>query len=290
MKLLKITINPVSLFGSKVEGDMLFGQICWHIAYKNEELLKSLLQNYNKSPFLIVSDAFKSGFLPKPKFPAKILKEEDKTKKKLYKKRVWLKIDDLLNGRFEKAVEGSFVKNVYEVKNKINRFSFTTGSDEFAPFTVEYFEYDKFDIYLLIDKEENLIIDLLKEIGELGYGRDASIGKGRYKIENIEDVSSFFNKKSNSYVALSSFCMKNNKCENFYYDVYTKYPKSRGDLANPFKNPLLLAKTGAGIICNKELNYIGCAINGFANDSSIVHQGYAITLPITQDGVNNEKI
>ena len=280
MKLLKITINPKSLFGSKVEGDMLFGQICWHIAYENEKLLEKLLQTYKNEPFLIVSDAFKSGFLPKPKFPAIFLKETDKTKKKLYRKRIWLKIDDLLEAKFENAVEGSFVKNVYEVKNSINRKTFTTDGDIFAPYTVEYFEYETFDIYLLIYKEENLILDKLKEIGEVGFGKDASTGKGKFEIKNIEDVSRFFDKESEFYVALSSFCMKDNKCENVFYEVYTKYPKARGDLDNPFKNPLILAKTGAGIICNREIKFIGNAIDNFSNNKKIVHQGYAITLPI----------
>jgi len=290
MKLLKVTISPKSLFGSKIEGDMLFGQICWHIAYKDEKLLEKLLVNYAKEPFLIVSDAFKSGYLPKPKLPSHILKERDKTKKKYYRKKVWLEIDDLLNGRFEKAVEGSFVKSRYEVKNSINRKTSTTQGDMFAPYTVEYLEYEKFDIYLLIGKEKDLIIEKLQEIGEIGFGKDASTGKGRFEIENIEDVSHFFNLKTNTYVSISSFCMKDNSCENVYYEVYTKYPKTRGDLSNPFKNPLILAKTGAGIVCNEEIRFIGNAITNFSNNSKIVHQGYAITLPITQNGEKNEKV
>jgi hypothetical protein len=74
-----------------------------------------------------------------------------------------------------------------------------------------------------------------------------------------------------------------------YYDVITKFPKTRGDLANPFKNPILMAKSGAGIKLNKKekLSYIGKAIKGFSNNPNIVHQGYAITFPI---GVENEKI
>lgn len=290
MKLLKITLNPKSLFGSKIEGDTLFGQICWHIAYENKNLLEELLKSYENEPFLIVSDGFKSGYLPKPKFRSYFLKETDKTKKKYYRKKVWLEIDDLLNARFEKAIDGSFVKSVYEVKNSINRKTFTTEGDKFAPYTVEYFEYEKVDIYLLIQKEEKLIVEKLKEIGEVGFGKDATIGKGRFEIESIEDVTYFFDKKTNAYIALSSFCLKDNDCENVYYDLYTKYPKTRGDLANPFKNPLILAKTGAGIICNKDIKFIGRAITNFSNNSKIVHQGYAITLPIKMSGENNEKV
>jgi hypothetical protein len=74
-----------------------------------------------------------------------------------------------------------------------------------------------------------------------------------------------------------------------YYDVITKFPKTRGDLANPFKNPILMAKSAAGIKLNKKekLSYIGKALKGFSNNPKIVHQGYAITFPI---GAENEKI
>jgi CRISPR-associated protein Csm4 len=280
MKLLKITINPLSPFRSKIEGDMLFGQICWHLFYKDKTLLENLLVNYEKEPFLIISDAFKSNYLPKPKFPSVFLKETDKTKKKLYRRKNWLLIDDLLEAKFENTKEKNFIKTKYEVKNSINRKTFTTDSENFAPYTTEYFEYEKADIYLLIAKEEKLIIEMLEEIGEVGFGKDASLGKGRFEIEKIEDVTHFFERKSNIYIALSSFCMKDNNCENIFYDVYTKFPKTRGDLKNPFKNPLILAKTGAGIICNKDIKFIGKAITNFLNDSKIVHQGYAITLPI----------
>ena len=279
MKLLKITINPKTLFASKIEGDTLFGLICWSILYqKGQNFLEELLEDYKKEPFCIVSDGFFSGYLPKPTLPKEILQETDIRLKKEYKKRNFIKIDDLLKGEL-KSVEIKYPKKIYQVQNKIDRKAFKTG-ENFAPYEVEYYEYDKTDIYILINKEENLIIDSLALIGEIGYAKDASISKGQFDIKNIEDVTSFF-KQADFYMALSSFCLKGIK--NCYYDVYTKFPKTLGK--NPFKNPLILAKTSAVIMDNKTLYYVGCGIDNFSNDSKILHQGYAITLPI---GATNE--
>lgn len=289
MKLLKLTIKPKSLFATPLQGDTIFGQICWNIRYLySEEKLEKILKDYEKEPFLIVSDGFRSGYLPKPKFPKKILGETDLTKKKEYRKKIWLKIDDFFSAKFENAKkddEVAFKKVFAEVKNSINYKTFTTG-ENFAPFVNEVIEYlNEVDIYFLIQNYEKEILEAFETLGKIGYGKDSSTGKGRFEIVKKEDVTKYL-KPSNIYMALSAFSLKNVE-ENVYYDTFVKFPKSRGDLKNPFKNPIVLASTGTGIQSDKHLKYIGKAITNFANDSKIVHQGYAITLPI---GVKNEKV
>lgn len=289
MKLLKITIKPKSLFATPLQGDTIFGQICWNIRYLfGKSKLEDILKNYEKEPFLIVSDGFVSGYLPKPKLPKKILGETDLGKKKEYRKKVWLKIEDFFNAKFENAKKEEaveFKKDFFEVKNSINYKIFTTGED-FAPFTDEVIEYlNEIDIYFLIQNYEKEILESLKVLGQIGYGKNASTGKGRFEIVKKEDVTYYF-KKSDMYMTLSS-CNIEDFEDIIYYDSFVKFPKTRGDLKNPFKNPIVLTSTGAGIRSNKKFQYIGKAINNFSNNSKIVHQGYAITLPI---GVKNEKI
>jgi CRISPR-associated protein Csm4 len=251
-----------------------------------ENKLEKMLENYDNEPFLIVSDGFLKGHLPKPTFPKELLGETKDGLKKEYKKRVWVEVGDILKGDFSKAKKESeveFKKDIFEVKNSINYKTFTTG-EGFAPYIVDSVIYLKeIDIYMLIDRYEEEIKRAFKLISKLGYGKDANIGKGRFEIVNIKEIE---HKTSDSYIALSDF-VKSNIDGVIYYDVVTKYPKTRGDLPNPFKNPLFMAKVGAGIKLNKKtkLKYIGKAIRGFSNDSKIVHQGYAITFPI---GVENE--
>jgi len=73
MKLYKTTIKANSNFATTLKGDTIFGQICWYIELLKKGELKKMLENYDKKPFLIVSDAFISGYLPKPKMPSHFL-------------------------------------------------------------------------------------------------------------------------------------------------------------------------------------------------------------------------
>jgi len=287
MKLYRLTINPLSPFATPLKGDTLFGSICWSIVYLcGEEKLQKMLKNYEKEPFLIVSDGFLKNYLLKPTFLKEILGETQDGKKKEYRKKIWLEVEDILKGDFSKAKKESeveFKKSIFEVKNKINYKTFTTG-EGFGPFGVENIIYLKeVDIYVLINEYENEIKKAFELLSKIGYGKDANLGKGRFEIVQWREISL---KKSEYFLALSDF-IKSEIDGKVYYDVVTKYPKTRGDLPNPFKNPLLMAKVGAGIKLNKKANlaYIGKGIRGFSNDNKIVHQGYAITFPI---GVENE--
>jgi len=287
MKLYKVTINPTSSFATPLKGDTLFGSICWGIVYLyGEKKLEEMLKNYEQEPFLIVSDGFLKNHIIKPTFPKEILGETQEGKKKEYRKKVWVEIEDVLKGDFSRAKKESeveFKKSLFEVKNKINYKTFTTG-EGFGPFGVESVIYLKeVDIYMLINGYEEEIKKAFKLLSKLGYGKDANLGKGKFEVVGWEEVEV---RKSEYFMALSDF-IKSEVEGKIYYDVVTKYPKTRGDLSNPFKNPLLMAKVGAGIKLNKSdsLLYIGKGIRGFSNNEKIVHQGYAITFPI---GVENE--
>jgi CRISPR-associated protein Csm4 len=288
MKLYKYIINPVSPFATPLKGDTLFGSICWAIVYLyGESELEKLLKDYDENPFLIVSDGFLKDHLIKPTFPRALLGELEDGKKKEYRKKIWVEVNDILKGDFSKAKKESeveFKKSLFEVKNSINYKTFTTG-EGFAPFGVESEIYLKeIDIYMLIrDDVMDKVKRAFKLLSKLGYGKDANLGKGKFEIVDFKEVNI---KESEYYMALSDF-VKVEIDGKIYYDVITKFPKTRGDLKNPFKNPLLMAKVSAGIKLNKKekLNFIGKAITGFSNDSKIVHQGYAITFPI---GVENE--
>ena len=287
MKLYKVTINPITPFATPLKGDTLFGSICWAIVYLfGEKKLEEMLKDYEKEPFLIVSDGFLKDHLLKPTFPRNFLGEIEDGKKKEYKKRIWVEVKDVLRGDFSKAKKESeveFKKDLFEVKNSINYKTFTTG-EGFGPFIVDSIIYlKKVDVYMLINSYEDEIKKAFKLLSKLGYGKDANLGKGRFEIVSWEEIEI---KESEYFMALSDF-VRSEIDGIIYYDVVTKYPKTRGDLPNPFKNPLLMAKVGAGIKLNKKdrLLYIGRGIKGFSNSDKIVHQGYSIIFPI---GVENE--
>ena len=110
MNLYKTTITPKSNFSSKLKADQLFGQFCWAIRYSlGEERLKELLSNYEQQPFIVFSDAFAKGFLPKPSLPSKLLNENAKEKKQ-NRKKIWLTLNQLQKGEFNKAKTDDEIK------------------------------------------------------------------------------------------------------------------------------------------------------------------------------------
>ena len=64
----QVTLQPRSAFGTPLAGDTLFGQLCWAIRERfGEARLTSLLEGYTEAnPFLVVSDAFPAGWVPRP--------------------------------------------------------------------------------------------------------------------------------------------------------------------------------------------------------------------------------
>jgi len=301
MKLYKITITPTSNFGTSLKGDTLFGQICWGIFYSlGEKELKALLKEYKNNPFLIVSDAFREGYLPKPKMPSFLLKEDPEEKKK-NRKKIWLKIDELKRGDFSKAKTdkdlekelGKESDNII-IHNSINYKEFHT-KEGFDPYGVREFSFKKRDIYLLLD-ESQLKAKRLKEafdlVSNMGYGKDTTIGKGRFKYSKFDEVKNF-NGKSKYFMTLSPFSPEGLEAKNIYYEPFTRFGKFGLDRAykNAFKKPLLLADTASVVEFEERIEnpfYVGMGIDNISNSySDTVHQGYSIVIPV---GVEDEKL
>lgn len=290
MKLYKTTITPTSNFATTLKGDTLFGQMCWVLRYKfGNERLAEMLKEYEKKPFLIVSDGFAKGYLPKPKMPGSLLGEEAGDKK-ANRKKIWLKPEDLESGNFTAAGTDEEISrkdaSIVTIRNSINYKTFATGDEgNFAPYGDKEIYLSQKDLYFLLD-EEQLDMSELKEsftlLSQMGYGKDSTIGKGRFDIGELEEVKS--NTASKTFMTLSPFSPQNMEYEDIYYEPFTRFGKSGAGRANtnPFKKPILLADTGAVVDfkSKQELKHIGKAIKNISTYSDIVHQGYSIVVPI----------
>ncbi len=289
MKLYKTTLTPTSNFATTIKGDTLFGQICWMIryAFKNERL-ELLLSNYEIAPFLVVSDGFAAGFIPKPSLPSKLL-NENSDDKKINRKKIWLALSAFQNGEFNKAKTDNEINNVLKtkavIKNSLNYKTFTTDDNgTFAPYAEEEIYLSPQDIYFLID-ESRFTIEELKDIfailSKVGYGKNSSIGKGFFEFSNLEEVK--LNQTSKTFMTLSPAVLVEQNIKTSYYEPFTRFGKHGANLANknPFKKPLLMANSGAVVIFDEVYNkpYIGKAIKGHSDHSNTVHQGYAIVVP-----------
>lgn len=297
MTLYITTIIPTSNFASFLQGDTLFGQICWLIRYKwGENQLETLLEDYEKSPFLIISDGFTSGYLPKPSLPTAILGENlDKKKKKENRKKVWLTVEDLQDGNFADAKSDADIGKISltqaVVKNAINYKSFTTKNG-FDPYSETETYLVKHDIYALLDETKfslEKLNEIFKLLGEGGYGKNSTIGKGRFEHDSFKRII-FAKQESTTFMMLSNVLFQNLQAKNIYYTPITKFGKHGGDLAthSPFKKPLLMARSGSVVVFDntKNIQYIGKSISGHSTHKKTIHQGYSITLPIKE--IDNE--
>lgn len=289
MKLYKTTFNPISNFATSLKGDTLFGQICWAIRYTfGNDKLESLLSTYETSPFLVVSDGFAKGYVPKPSLPSNLLGENNDLKKE-NRKKVWLKLEELQNGDFLKALKDEDVLNINKttivVKNSLNYKTFSTDdSGVFSPYGESETIISSRDIYFLIDINTFSLEELkqtIKTLSLMGYGKNTSIGKGFFEFDDFEEMELM--NSSKTFMTLSPVILNNQNIKNCYYEPFTRFGKhSSGIDVNPFKKPILLANTSAVISFESEYSkfYMGKAIKGHSSDEKTVHQGYSIIIPI----------
>lgn len=292
MKLYKTTITPKSNFLTPLKGDTLFGQLCWSISFIfGKKRLDELLSDYDKDPFLVVSDGFASGYLPKPKMTANLLKE-GALDKKFNRKKVWLSQKELRDGEYYKARTDEDINNIDKkdtiVRNSINYKTATTEGDKFSPYGINEVSFSRKDIYFLLRFDFKLedLTRCLDFVSKSGYGKDSTIGKGRFEFGSFEEVGK--SDISNTYIALSPFVPSGLKCKEIYYEPFTRFGKSGANRANknPFKKPIIFADCGAVVEFEKKTNvkYIGQAVKNISTYKDTVHQGYSIVLPIKELG------
>ena len=305
MKLYRFTLTPQSAMGTPLVGDTLFGQLCWAVRNRfGEARLSELLEGYTaQRPFMVVSDAFPAGFLPLPTLPSTFWETKTETDRKSLKKAQWVNISDAeksavkfwqecalqANFQFQKETQDQF-------HNTIDRQINTTGEGKFAPYSTELTWFgakQKFDLYVVLNENRFSLEELqkvLEDVGNVGFGRDASIGLGKFRCENPQIVN-FAQSNANCYLTLANCAPQSlglNK-EHCYYQITTRFGR-HGDIqalsSNPFKKPIILAKPAA-IFTPKKYEprlFLGNGLSGISHaQPNAVHQGYAPVLNLFVD-------
>lgn len=310
MKILTVTIQPLSSFGTLLKGDTLFGQFCWTLRGKlGNVYLEKLLNGYCEGePFVVFSDAFPSGYLPRPTIPLGYFRQKDdgiKEDRKVAKKRAWLPHVSLAKPISEwlDRSEGCEAIKVWEKAsqphNSIDRNTGTTGNG-FAPYAMDQFWPSKdllMDIHVVIDTqriETTQVIEVIEQMGLNGFGRDATIGAGKFTIGMTKEVVFEVYGEPNAALTLAPVAPKGLDFEQSasFYTLFSRFGRHGGQVqsvyaSNPFKTPILLADTGA-IFTSPSINtatrFIGQGIGGNGKLSrampETVHQGYAPVIPV----------
>lgn len=312
MNLYRVTIKPESAFGTPLVGDTLFGQLCWAIVHRfGEEKLNQLLCDYHQQPFMVVSDAFPRGYVPLPCLPSKYWEVSNETDRKKLKKKQWVSLLDLnrpvsqwqkLAKSDQEIIEeingGDLGKKSWFIEgehthNTINRTTNMTGIGQFSPYTTKQIWYENsvlLDLYVLLNEEQvslERFTYILNDTAKIGYGRDASIGLGKFSFDMPSKIVFSQPSNSTSYLTLANTALQNTGLNPnlSFYQLVNRFGR-HGDMfaisGSPFKKPLLLAKTGAVLTPTyfKNKLYWGNGLVGVSNSCpTAVHQGYAPVIP-----------
>jgi len=289
MEYAKIAIKPTSPFITSLQSDTIFGHFAWGVRFVfGDDRLKELLKEFEKKPFIIFSDGFEKGKLPKPFLKPYLPKDEElkyakEIKKKAYIEKEFLfeNIDNLSDKKIfeyfkdrlkkkrsytpcdiEKSIrykkeedKGADVKYAITQKNSINRNSNTVNEGLYS-IKERFFkdvEYEIYFAYQNIAKED--IEKVFYFIAKKGYGKDKSAGKGRFDFEIDWDFKEkkYFTTKKNFYINLSTMFLSDNM-HLLYGKPVTKFPKAGGFYASsePFKNPCVMYLPGSTFIVKGE--------------------------------------
>lgn len=312
MQTLTLTLRPLSAFGTLPLGDTLFGQLCWLLRDgMGEGKLKELLDGYTTGkPFAVVSDALPHGYVPRPNVPLYFFQQVKDADRKAVKKQAWLPLSALdkpFADWLSVCEAKDFIEEHLQQHNSISRLTGTTG-DGFAPYALDQHWYKAdtlLDVHVVFDESQltaETLKQLFEQMGNVGFGRDASVGLGKFEVQATTTQALPANPNANAVLTLAPSAPQglNFDAANSYYQLFTRFGRHGGQAAQagkPFKTPVLLAKTGAVFSSdtfNAKTAFIGQGLGG-ANEQDegvlskqikeTVQQGYAPVIPIHFDPV-----
>jgi CRISPR-associated protein Csm4 len=253
-------------------------------------------------PFLVLSDAFPEGLIPRPTAPDLVLgMKADPAQRKQARTHRWLPsrgAGQPINVWMNQASASDIMKPSVSTQNTINRITGTTGTGQFAPRQVErisFKENAQLDLFAVLDQARLSAPDLehlLTDIGRHGYGRDATTGLGKFEVTAVAEHT-WPLKSSRHWLTLAPCApdppvLDADRC---YYLPVTRFGRHGNfavTLGKPFKSPLLMAATGALLKSREPGHWMfhGRGLGGSANPISAVmpetvHQGYSPVVPIT---------
>jgi len=301
---LRLSLALQSPLGTPLAGDTLFGQLC-HAARDAWDAaeLRRLLDGYCVGqPWLVVGDGFPAGFLPRPTLPP--LAKTDPKERKAAKGKRWIPLaaatlplpELLAAAQSDEQVfgEGKAPIAARAHHNTLNRLTGTTGSGEFAPYTMAQLHFapgQRIDVWCVLDEERcdvARLSSLFANIGATGFGRDASIGLGKFDLLTVENAVPTGLTFAGAWWTLGPCAPQGQGFDGqkSYWRVLTRFGRHGGALAlsgQPFKNPLLLAAAGAVLKPTDEAPrlFVGQGLAGVSHvEPDSVAQGYAPVLPI----------
>lgn len=321
-----IEISLKSSLVTPLQSDTIFGHICWAIRFlklPDHDGLSEFLALFKQDglPPLLVSNGFQKGYLPKPimrpvsreeieQCIGGVTKAGNAVKIKTIKRAELVPINLLEEfqnstlepaklfktmwgryGEIEKVVKKAELSLVQH--NTVNRLSNMVKTGLYT--TDEYFHCDdnrEYDIYLKTNHfSEDELNMIFRFIGESGFGKDKSTGKGHFDFSIRSGTSLPEAKKPNGFMTLSSFVPRNTDPIRGSYNILHKYGKLGGSYAggsNPFKKPLIMLSAGSTFFDPdyRLSKYYGSLLDGMHHEKpEIRHYAYAFPMGLRLEEV-----
>lgn len=315
MPLCRYILSPLSPWSGPPRSDTLYGLILRSVAEREgakacQALIAAFLEN--RAPFELSSavpaNTLPAPFLPAPDFETfakrvadapgnpvdKFFKYSQKLKK--FRKNPWLPLklwlrrkDDLsaaslffdeIDAREDekKGEKKPFSTSAFQPHVSIDRQTGSAKNGQLFFTRLRYFAPDaKFHLYAKTDNPD-LLLEYLDLIGDVGFGKDASVGLGRFsaQIDSAFDPHSLEVKNPNAAISLSVCSAPDLSGLRGYYRLETKRGKTGPGYANPFKKPFLMLREGSVLLMPLE---DPCVLTDIGEDSRVVQITRPLTLP-----------
>lgn len=304
MDIVRVTLKLKSPLGSEMVSGTLFGQMCWALReLESEAALVTWLSD--EAALWCISDGMPHDLLPRPILaPAPPPENMDVGEAKKQKKRKFITRAGFIAAR-KNMTDAALVQHLADdpmirhrsAHNTIDRRSGSTPDNAGLYFVDEFWtgeetasrgESNKRDVYVDAPAgNEKRIAALLSHLGETGFGRDASLGRGAWRIEKVAVDADLMANAGPRRMTLS----RGAACDSTMNDIRCKlvahYGKVGAQVAvstgvSPFKYPLLLTVPGATFTPMADRR-AGQLIKGVHPDRpEIVHNAFHVALSFTE--------
>jgi CRISPR-associated protein Csm4 len=315
-RLFRLRLRPRSPWRTPWQADTLSGMLCWMCARTEgegalrEEILEPMLAG---EPPFVLSDAFPGDLLPVP-LAVRLLPWPAEARKAVKRAR-WLApaaFEQLRAGAapaLESLVVESPVVEHGHTRNTLGRLNDTTG-DEGSLFTHPEHRLelgnpaltgaDWLSIYVRVRPGfEARLLELFEELAAVGFGADASVGKGAFafaggapELEPLHGPG-VAPPGANGAITLSTFQPGAGDPNTGLWESFTKHGKLGPDfgLEDVRKHPLLLCRPGACFLTDSPRPFLGRAVpmdellpSAAAaalqeRGAAIVHPAFALAVP-----------
>ncbi|MCF6265490.1 MAG: hypothetical protein L3J57_02970 [Desulfuromusa sp.] len=316
MTIYRYKIKPHSAFATPMRSDTLYGQLlCAAAELNGESGVETLITQFKENnPPIILSSAFPAGKLPMPVLPGikrtqfkKLASEtmfDDLSKHKRFRQKRFLSTTDwmqlagqmsslkLYQHDTQKPEDNSETTNKQDqdarrtMHNCIDRNTNRVVEGGLYSEEAHYFKPDfTYDLYVKT-ADSDLFERLLNHVATVGFGADASSGKGQFEFAKDEAFDdTMFNHQGNAVMNLSVCIAEETEQFSGTWNLFTKLGKvwSGFGETNPFKKPLIAFTEGSVFTRMPESSYV---VQNIHSDEKYVQIGLPLVLPFTLEEVS----